>query len=75
MLPMLKQTLENYRRWGAAGSFSGPLVRGDAAIIAKHLETLRPIPEAKEVYLALSRAALRHIPVEQRRKLEKALRD
>ena len=75
MLPMLQQTLENYRRRGATGSFSGPLVRGDAEIVAKHLEILRPIPAAKEVYLALSRSALRHIPVGQRRKLEKALRD
>jgi predicted short-subunit dehydrogenase-like oxidoreductase (DUF2520 family) len=73
MLPMLKQTLENYRRWGAARSFSGPLVRGDAETIGKHLKILSPIPEAKEVYLALSRSALRHIPLGQRRKLEKAL--
>ncbi len=73
MLPMLEQTLENYRRWGAAGSLSGPLVRGDAEIIAKHLDILSPIPGAKEVYLALSRSALRHIPVGRRRKLEKAL--
>ncbi|HXW92736.1 MAG TPA: Rossmann-like and DUF2520 domain-containing protein [Terriglobales bacterium] len=75
MLPILEQTLENYRRWGAAGSLSGPLVRGDAEIIAKHLEILGPISGAKEVYLALSRSALRLIPVEERRKLEKALRD
>ncbi|HXY07847.1 MAG TPA: Rossmann-like and DUF2520 domain-containing protein [Terriglobales bacterium] len=75
MLPILKQTLENYRRWGAAGAFSGPLVRGDVDILVKHLRILRPIPEAKDVYRALSRAALRYIPVGQRRKLAKALRD
>jgi len=74
MLPILKQTLENYQRWGAAGAFSGPLVRGDAEILVKHLKSLRLIPDAKEVYLALSRAALRYLPVGQKRKLAKALR-
>jgi len=75
MLPILKQTLENYCRWGAAGALSGPLVRGDGEILVKHRNILSPIPEAKEVYLALSRAALRYLPVGQRRKLAKALRD
>jgi predicted short-subunit dehydrogenase-like oxidoreductase (DUF2520 family) len=73
-LPILKQTLENYHRWGATGAFSGPLVRGDAEILVKHLKILSRIPEAEEVYLALSRAALRYLPVGQRRKLAKALR-
>jgi predicted short-subunit dehydrogenase-like oxidoreductase (DUF2520 family) len=75
MLPILKQTLENYRRWGAAGALSGPLVRGDVDTLVKHLKIFSPIPEAKEVYLALSRAALRYLPVGQRRKLAKALRN
>ena len=74
MLPILKQTLENYHRWGTAGAFSGPLVRGDAEILVKHLKILSRIPDAEEVYLALSRAALRYLPVGQRRKLAKALR-
>jgi predicted short-subunit dehydrogenase-like oxidoreductase (DUF2520 family) len=74
MLPILRQTLENYRRWGAAAALSGPLVRGDLGTIGRHLEVLGPIPEAKEVYLALSRSALRLLPVGQRRKLDRALR-
>jgi predicted short-subunit dehydrogenase-like oxidoreductase (DUF2520 family) len=73
MLPILKQTLENYLRSGAAGAFSGPLVRGDAEILVKHLKSLSLIPDAREVYLALSRAALRYLPVGQKRKLAKAL--
>jgi predicted short-subunit dehydrogenase-like oxidoreductase (DUF2520 family) len=73
MLPILKQTLENYHRSGAAGAFSGPLVRGDAEILVKHLKILSRIPGAEEVYLALSHAALRYLPVGQRRKLAKAL--
>jgi len=74
MLPILKQTIENYARLSPAGAFSGPLVRGDAEIVRKHLQVLRNIPEAKEVYLALARIAVRHLPVQQRRKLEHALR-
>jgi predicted short-subunit dehydrogenase-like oxidoreductase (DUF2520 family) len=75
MLPILQQTLENYRRWGAAGALSGPLVRGDVETLVKHLKIFSPLPEAKEVYLALSRAALRYLPVGQRRRLSKALRN
>jgi predicted short-subunit dehydrogenase-like oxidoreductase (DUF2520 family) len=74
MLPILKQTIENYGRLGPAAAFSGPLVRGDAEIVRKHLQVLKKIPEAKEVYLALARTAVRHLPVHQRRKVENALR-
>lgn len=74
MLPILKQTIKNYGQLGPAGAFSGPLVRGDAEIVRKHLQILKRIPEAKEVYLALARTAVRHLPVQQRRKLENALR-
>ena len=75
MLPILRQTLENYCRWGGAAALSGPLVRGDLEILGKHLEALKTIPEAKDVYRALSRSALRLLPVEERRALDKALRD
>jgi len=73
MLPILKQTIENYGRLGPAGGFSGPLVRGDAEIVSKHLKVLNKIPDAKEVYLALARTAVRHLPVQQRTALQRAL--
>jgi predicted short-subunit dehydrogenase-like oxidoreductase (DUF2520 family) len=74
MLPILRQTIENYGRLGPAGAFSGPLVRGDAEIVRKHLQVLLRNPEAQGVYLALSRTAIRHLPVQQRRKIEQVLR-
>jgi predicted short-subunit dehydrogenase-like oxidoreductase (DUF2520 family) len=74
MLPILKQTLENYDRLGPTGAFSGPLVRGDAEIVRRHLQVLKRIPNAKDVYLALSRMAVRYLPVQQRRKMEQLLR-
>jgi predicted short-subunit dehydrogenase-like oxidoreductase (DUF2520 family) len=74
MLPILKQTLANYARLGAPGAFSGPIARGDAATVKKHLAVLGEIPVAREVYVALARAALLDLPAKNRADLEKILR-
>jgi predicted short-subunit dehydrogenase-like oxidoreductase (DUF2520 family) len=74
MIPITKQTLSNYASIGPAGAFSGPLVRGDAAVVREHLEALKGIPEAHAVYIASARAALRHLPVRNRKQLEKLLK-
>jgi predicted short-subunit dehydrogenase-like oxidoreductase (DUF2520 family) len=74
MLPILRQTLANYVRLGAAASFSGPIARGDIETIKKHLQILRKVPEAREVYLALARVALRRLPAKNRTELEKILK-
>jgi predicted short-subunit dehydrogenase-like oxidoreductase (DUF2520 family) len=74
MLPIVCQTLVNYAALGPADAFSGPLVRGDTEIVRKHLEALKKIPEARGVYAALARSALRYLPVENRRQLEKLLK-
>ena len=74
MLPIVMQTLSNYTNLGPARSFSGPLVRGDAAIVAAHLKALGRIPEAREVYTALARSALRHLPVRNHKQLEVLLK-
>jgi predicted short-subunit dehydrogenase-like oxidoreductase (DUF2520 family) len=74
MLPMLRQTLGNYARLGAAGSFSGPIARGDVATVGKHLRVLRKVLGAREVYIALARAALRDLPAKNRAALEKILK-
>src|SRR5712692_1929735 len=74
MLPIVRQTVANYAKLGPAGAFSGPLVRGDMAIVRKHLRVLREVPGAKEVYVALARAALHHLPVRGRKEIEKVLR-
>ena len=75
ILPIVKQTIANYEMLGPAGAFSGPIVRGDAEIVRKHLQVLKKVPEAREVYLALARAALRHLPSRNRAQLKKALED
>ena len=74
MLPIVKQTMKNYDRLGPAGSFSGPLIRGDIEIVRQHLRVLRKVPGARDVYCALARAALLYLPVGQRQKLLRILK-
>src|SRR5258708_27530751 len=40
--PIVRQTLANYLRLGPAAAFSGPIVRGDVAVVRKHLQGFRP---------------------------------
>jgi predicted short-subunit dehydrogenase-like oxidoreductase (DUF2520 family) len=72
-LPIIKQTLANYSRLGPAPSFSGPLIRGDAETMARHLTVLKKHPGAREVYIALARVALRVLPVKNRNGLSRLL--
>jgi len=73
MLPIVRQTLANYAKLGPAGAFSGPIVRGDAQVIRKHMKELKKVPGATDVYLALARAGFRYLPVRNRKELEKLL--
>jgi predicted short-subunit dehydrogenase-like oxidoreductase (DUF2520 family) len=72
MIPILLQTLANYAAFGAAGGFSGPIVRGDADTVKRHLRVLRGTPAA-EVYSALARAALQYLPVKHKKSLKRIL--
>jgi predicted short-subunit dehydrogenase-like oxidoreductase (DUF2520 family) len=73
MLPIIAQTVANYAALGAAGAFSGPIVRGDAETVNKHLSVLQRTPLAREVYVALAKAALKYLPVKQRGRLKTML--
>lgn len=73
-LPILRQTLTNYAKLGAARAFSGPIVRGDAPVVRQHLQELKKVPEARAVYIALARAGLRYLPAVNRKELEKLLK-
>lgn len=60
LLPLTRQTLTNYERAGAQAAWTGPLNRGDFAVIDRHLEALRRFPrEYREAYEALSRLGLK----------------
>jgi predicted short-subunit dehydrogenase-like oxidoreductase (DUF2520 family) len=56
-LPLVRTTLENVARRGAAGALTGPVARGDLETVARHLDA---VPEnERELYRALARAAQR----------------
>jgi predicted short-subunit dehydrogenase-like oxidoreductase (DUF2520 family) len=71
MLPMLKQTLANYEALDAAGTFSGPIVRGDVETVKRHLGVLRKAPVARAVYIALAQAALAYLPAKNKDSLKR----
>jgi predicted short-subunit dehydrogenase-like oxidoreductase (DUF2520 family) len=73
MLPIVRQTVENYAKQGGARGFSGPIIRGDAATIRKHLEVLRKLPVTRGVYVALARSALRTLPTRHAKELKALL--
>jgi len=73
MLPILRQTLENYAKSGPAVAFTGPIVRGDTLVVRKHLAALKSTPEARRVYVALARAALRYLPLKKKNQLRRLL--
>jgi predicted short-subunit dehydrogenase-like oxidoreductase (DUF2520 family) len=74
ILPILRQTLENYAAFDAGKAFSGPIIRGDVETVKKHLRVLSQIPEARNAYAALAEAALHYLPARNRRDLTRALR-
>jgi predicted short-subunit dehydrogenase-like oxidoreductase (DUF2520 family) len=74
MIPILSQTLANYARLGAARGFSGPIIRGDVEIVKRHLRVLQASPAAREVYVALARAAVQYLPAKNRAALRRLLK-
>lgn len=73
MIPIVRQTVENYAAFGAAGGFSGPIVRGDAETVRQHWRALRRVPVGQEVYRALVLAALQYLPATNRAELRRAV--
>jgi predicted short-subunit dehydrogenase-like oxidoreductase (DUF2520 family) len=73
MFKIVQQTIANYFDKGPADAFSGPIIRGDAATVNKHLKVLAEVPEAKQVYLALARSALKYLPGKNKRELNRIL--
>jgi predicted short-subunit dehydrogenase-like oxidoreductase (DUF2520 family) len=74
-LPIIRQTLENYSRLGPQHSFSGPIIRGDTATVAKHLAVLKRYPAVGNVYVALAMSALDRLPANKREELRRLLKN
>jgi predicted short-subunit dehydrogenase-like oxidoreductase (DUF2520 family) len=71
--PIIRQTLENYWDVGPDRSFSGPIIRGDSAVVAKHLAIMRRHPHARAVYVALAKLALENLPAREKARLRRLL--
>jgi predicted short-subunit dehydrogenase-like oxidoreductase (DUF2520 family) len=55
LLPLAQATLDNVREFGSEQGLTGPIVRGDVATVARHLEALaQTSPENLAAYLALA---------------------
>jgi predicted short-subunit dehydrogenase-like oxidoreductase (DUF2520 family) len=57
LLPLMRSSVRGMESRGLVNGLTGPIVRGDAAVVAAHLAALPP--EISEVYRLLSQRALR----------------
>ncbi len=77
LLPLLRQMLDNIERLGPRAAWTGPLSRGDYAVVAKHMDALRRYPrEFAKSYAALAQLAAQVLskdPAATREQLSRAL--
>jgi predicted short-subunit dehydrogenase-like oxidoreductase (DUF2520 family) len=77
LLPLTRQTLENYERLGPEQAWTGPVPRGDLGTVAQHVAALGRFPrEYRAAYAALTRLSLRVLsrrPGAAARRMERAL--
>jgi len=59
LFPLVEGTLQNVKKLDTSAALTGPLARGDAASVRKHLRALRTFPEFAAAYRALSFLALK----------------
>jgi predicted short-subunit dehydrogenase-like oxidoreductase (DUF2520 family) len=58
MEPLVRETVDNVFRLGPAAALTGPVARGDAAVVARQRAALASHPELAAVYRDLGRIAL-----------------
>ena len=79
LLPLTRQVLDNFERLGPRAAWTGPLARGDYAIIESHETALREFPaEYRNAYEQLNRLAARVLaqnPEETISQLEESARE
>jgi predicted short-subunit dehydrogenase-like oxidoreductase (DUF2520 family) len=59
LLPLLRGTVENLAKVGIPRALTGPIARGDASTITRHLEALAATPELRAIYRTLGQRAVR----------------
>jgi predicted short-subunit dehydrogenase-like oxidoreductase (DUF2520 family) len=79
LVPLLRQIFDNIERIGPRAAWTGPLSRGDYAIVSKHARALKKYPrEFRQSYAALSLLAGRLLaknPAAALKKIKRALAD
>jgi len=79
LLPLLRQIFDNIERIGPRAAWTGPLSRGDYAVVAKHMDALRRYPpEFRKSYAALAQLAaqvLSRDPAAMKQQLGRVLGD
>ncbi len=58
LVPLAEGALRNIAAHGTTAGLTGPVRRGDAATVERHLEALRDRPELAEIYRTLARRAV-----------------
>ena len=59
MEPLVRETVDNVFRSGTVRSLTGPIARGDDAVVARQVRTLRAVdPQLAAVYVELGKVAL-----------------
>lgn len=59
LMPMVKQTIANIEKLGTVKSLSGPVERGEVAVVRAHLKALKKYaPELLDLYLVITHHAL-----------------
>jgi predicted short-subunit dehydrogenase-like oxidoreductase (DUF2520 family) len=58
LVPLAEGALRNISAHGTTAGLTGPVRRGDAETIRRHLEALRARPDLAETYRALARRAV-----------------
>lgn len=78
LVPLIRQTLANFDRFGAREAWTGPIARGDFATVVRHQQALAGWPrEVRDAYAALARLSARLLaarPEKTLRELDKILR-
>lgn len=59
MMPLVRQTLQNVESTGTVSSLSGPVARGDAGTVKRHLELLGEVNDLREIYRLMGRYTLK----------------
>ena len=60
LLPLVRQTIANFERFGAKESWTGPISRGDFATVGRHAAALSGEPvEIQQAYAVLARLSAR----------------